>query len=242
MQSNLYLSSGAGSPASASACHIYYEPDRARILFAAPVTDSSIFWVCDEIETALNYYHYSEIELQINSPGGDLAYLEFYLTRLQEWRKRPNFRLSTLALSQAASAAGIMLCMGDIGCRRAYSGAKILLHDVRVSGESILDKGRMTAICGALKAADTRLIKMLARHIHSKVIADFAVMGGSEFVHRQIPMADRNGKFRVHRAIGPHLSEAEIMRAIERLQAVDLSISPQSARDMLLIDEVIPGI
>ncbi len=221
---------------------VFYESHKARILFAGPVTDSSIFQLCEEIEIALNYYHYSEIELQIDSPGGNVAYLEYYLARLQEWRIRPGFRLSTIALTQAASAAGVMLCMGDIGCRRAYSGAKILLHDVRISGESTLDKGRMAAICGALKAADTRLIKMLARHIHSKVIVDFAVTGDSGFVHCQIPMADRNGKFRVHRAIGPHLSEAEIMRAIERLQAIDLPISPQSARDMLLIDEVIPGI
>lgn len=245
MPSNLnlpHLSVAAGSPASLSACRVYYEPDRAKILFASPVTDSSILWVCDEIETALNYYHYSEIELQIDSPGGSVAYLEYYLARLQEWRRRPSFRLSTTALTQAASAAGVMLCLGDIGRRRAYAGAKILLHDVRIEETIVMDKGKMGAIREVLEAADTRLVKFMARHIYSKILADLAGAGGSGVGHRQIHMADHNGKFRVHRALGPHLSEAEITRAIERLQAVDLPISPQTACDMLLIDEVIPGI
>lgn len=124
-----------------------YEPHRAVVRLAGEVNNDSIFALCDEIDLALDYYKYPLVEIQIDSPGGPVDSLDYYLTRLKSWRA-DGLRVSTLAMTRAASAAAVILALGDGGLRRAYPSARLQFRHAALPGSA--ESMSMAALLPAL--------------------------------------------------------------------------------------------
>lgn len=139
--------------------------DKATVRLVRDVDQDAIFQLCDEIDLCVDYYKYHRIEIEINSPGGEAIYLEHYLRRLAAWRGR-SISIATVALAEVASAAAIILALGDVGRRSSYSHARILFHPAR-------------AKCGMLTAADAVRLsdelkkwdKSMEKHLASAIVS-----------------------------------------------------------------------
>lgn len=121
------------SVAEYTATTIRYEHDRAVARLVGEVGVESILSLCDRIDLALEYYQYADIVIQLASPGGAVTALEHFLTRLTQWRATPGVHIETVALTHAASAAALILSLGDIGCRSAYASSELLYHSSRMT-------------------------------------------------------------------------------------------------------------
>lgn len=85
----------------------------------------------DEMNLLRTYYQFRTIELQIDSPGGDALALNYLLQELGPWRRGADCVLRTVALSQVASAAAILLSLGTLGHREGLPHSRLLYHPVR---------------------------------------------------------------------------------------------------------------
>ena len=84
---------------------------------ATVVLDGDIEWpvihgVVHAIEDAVDYYHYTLIELRVRSLGGSNEALGYLLERLDAWREQ-GVRFRTRALGRTSSGAALLVALGD---------------------------------------------------------------------------------------------------------------------------------
>ena len=89
------------------------------------------YGLIDEINLLHGYYQFKTIELQIDSPGGSADALHYLLHSLAPWRNGEGLTLRTVALTEAASAAALLLSFGTLGHRCASAHSRLLYHSVR---------------------------------------------------------------------------------------------------------------
>ena len=128
------------------------------------VTAESIVKLCDEIDSAVCYYQYRYIKIEICSPGGEVLALQHYLSRLAEWRKL-GVTIETVALMSVASAAAIILSLGDVGHRSAYPVARLLYHNGMARPSSFGTKEDFAQVANELQRIDSHLQARLVKHI-----------------------------------------------------------------------------
>lgn len=235
-----------------SAVKVFYQHDEFTIRFFGPVTEESIITLCDEINLALDYYCYQRIVLQIDSTGGSATALDYYIQQLQQWRRR-TICFATEALTCAYSAAAIMLSLGDIGHRRAYSTSKLLYHSPRVVTEGgVIDARTLRDMYNQLTSFDDSMVDCLAQHVYDNKIlreVDSLAMPNQSGVKkilgvradRALPVkSDPSTQF-VEIGCGDQeqLDLDQIKLLYQTLNHQDLIISAQQALNMLLIDSII---
>lgn len=155
---------------------VRYEQQRAIVRFCGPVNTAQIFCLCDEIDSFVDHYYYTHVTLEIDSNGGELQSLLYYIQRLKGWR-RAGIKIETVALTQCASAAALMLSLGDIGHRYAMPRSKLLYHNVRVyaSDQVPLTSGSLEKLQSSLNNADAEMLVALLNHL-------FAGLGDNHFI------------------------------------------------------------
>lgn len=143
---------------------VIYRPDHAVVRFSGDVNANRIFSLCDEIDTAINYYFYDRVRIEIDSPGGEAKALNYFINQLASWRKR-GVVIETMALTSCCSAGAYMLSFGDVGHRWALPDSMLLYHNVRVSGgNAALTVSRLDDLRWDLSVTDAGLIMKLLRH------------------------------------------------------------------------------
>lgn len=146
---------------------IHYEHDKAIICFSQQVDSTSILTLCEEIDTAVDYYDYKKIQIKIESPGGAIDALQFYVDKLRQWRRR-GIRFETMALMQSCSAAALMLSLGDLGQRRAVPSANLLYHNARIfDTRRPLTSDHLGELERRLSQIDDKILLELLRHLYS---------------------------------------------------------------------------
>ncbi len=239
---------------------VRYDYDKAIIRLNDNIDAQSIFSLCDEVELAADYYHYDFVDIHINSQGGSVPALEYFLTQLRGWRRRHDLTIGTLAISRVASAAAVILSLGDIGHRRAYPSAEILYHNARIATpEAYLTRSALQLLSKQLGRLDERMLNEIVEHVYeNKVLTERFDEGG--------PAAAESAPYRWTRMTGirtetadftqlaepsemlceiacaegePHLSRQQLETAYRTLSILDHSISPRVACDFLLIDHVL---
>ena len=147
---------------------VRYEQQRAIVRFCGPVNTEQIFCLCDEIDSFIELYYYRHVTLEIDSNGGELQSLLYYIQKLKGWRKA-GIRIETVALTQCASAAALMLSLGDIGHRYAMPKSKLLYHNARVyaSDQIPLTSGSLEKLRFSLSKADAEMLVALLNHLFS---------------------------------------------------------------------------
>jgi ATP-dependent Clp protease protease subunit len=133
---------------------------RERIIFLGTAIDDTIAnLVCAQMLFLESEDPEKDINLYINSPGGDIT----GLLAIYDTMKYIKPDVSTFCFGQAASAAAVLLGAGSKGKRYALPHARVLLHqpwggvggqasDIEIQAREIL---RMKDMLNAMLAADT---------------------------------------------------------------------------------------
>ena len=211
---------------------VKYEHDRAVVRLVGPVTVETILALCDEVDLATEYYQYPVVELQLASPGGDVAALDHFLSRLAQWRTTPAVIVETLALTQAASAAAIMLSLGDIGRRGAYASAQLVYHDSRtmLPDKTVATRAVLDQCSKSLADTDSRMLDILVSHVWEGCLAK-----RRDTVELSFP-DDPQLEF----AHGVALRTQDDLRKVySELNARDRIITPVTAKALFLVDTIL---
>ncbi len=133
---------------------------RERIIFlGTPIDDTVANLICAQMLFLESEDPEKDINLYINSPGGDIT----GLLAIYDTMKYIKPDVSTFCFGQAASAAAVLLAAGAKGKRYALPHARVLLHqpwggvggqasDIEIQAREIL---RMKDILNAMLATDT---------------------------------------------------------------------------------------
>ena len=133
---------------------------RERIIFiGTPIDDTIANLVCAQMLFLESEDPEKDINIYINSPGGDITALFAIYDTLKYVRPDK----STFCFGQAASAAAVLLAAGTKGKRFALPHARVLLHqpygggggqasDIELQAKEIL---RMRDLLNQMLAADT---------------------------------------------------------------------------------------
>jgi ATP-dependent protease ClpP protease subunit len=203
---------------------IKYENHRAVIRLIGEIGNDVIFWLCDEIDHAIEYMCYDMVDIHIDSPGGAVDSLDYFLTRVGHWRNG-GLVLGTLGLTTVASAAAVILSLGSHGHRRVYPAARLLYHDTRIIDRgAVWTRDRLHAHERLLHEADRRLTEVIAHHI-------LAGSSPDRPLRIRKPVDGAGDPVEVHDA-------AEMAGILAELSAQDRFITPEAALDMHLIDRI----
>jgi ATP-dependent Clp protease protease subunit len=133
---------------------------RERIIFlGTPIDDTIANLVCAQMLFLESEDPEKDINLYINSPGGDIT----GLLAIYDTMKYIKPDVSTFCFGQAASAAAVLLAAGSKGKRYALPHSRVLLHqpwggvggqasDIEIQAREIL---RMKDMLNAMLAQDT---------------------------------------------------------------------------------------
>jgi ATP-dependent Clp protease protease subunit len=133
---------------------------RERIIFlGTPIDDTIANLVCAQMLFLESEDPDKDINLYINSPGGDIT----GLLAIYDTMKYIKPDVSTFCFGQAASAAAVLLGAGSKGKRYALPHARVLLHqpwggvggqasDIEIQAREIL---RMKDLLNSMLASDT---------------------------------------------------------------------------------------
>ena len=94
------------------------------IFLGTPIDDTIANLICAQLIHLESENPYKDINIYINSPGGDITAL-FAIYDTMQFIKND---IATICLGQAASAAAVLLAAGTKGKRLALPHARVLLH------------------------------------------------------------------------------------------------------------------
>ena len=230
-----------------------HRADRAVVQFSGELTHEAAVELVDTVDMLVRVYFHSVVELVIASLGGASSALEHYLNAQCRWRAA-GVRVRTRVVERAASAAALMLSLGDE--RIAEPGASLLYHLFRMPSND-----PVTASAAALIFADlTRLDEQYVGRLVDRAMAD---ADGAAMVSVDVEPSDcqllrlltadlpsgAKGCARTLRGLAREL-ERVVRRALRakdraalaeiyrRLCRSELPVSPAVARTLRLIDRV----
>ncbi|NPA72871.1 MAG: hypothetical protein GXO35_08595 [Gammaproteobacteria bacterium] len=200
-----------------------------EISFTKEVNYESIQELCRQIDLAVDYYKYTQITLNINSPGGELAALKHYLFMLNKWREK-GVNIVTIGEVSVASAAALMLCLGDFGSRYCYPHTNILFHYARLAGVSNLTSEKSTELSKELSKADDELLTLVSQHISKHISGHFYPLDTLKIEGKKFTKKERMSAQSLQKLIKTEL---------DRLFVLDNRIEPTAAKSFLLIDHIL---
>lgn len=206
----------------------------ARVQFLEEVNITTIKDLCEKIEVAVEYYKFKLLVIEIDSPGGDVAALNYFNAQLKKWRSL-GVVIETVALSRVSSAGAVMLTMGDLGHRKAMPDAKILYHHPRVMGNLTVTSKMALSLNDDLQEVGANILEKIKQHIEPLIVDGFNK-------NQNYPMADillKGGKKIKAKALktlnGYTKHSAETLDALFEL---DIPIGAQDALALRLIDTI----
>ena len=142
---------------------IEHKQTRVIVTYTGSVTEEGIIDLVNTIDRLRTDYFYRQVDLWIASPGGDVVALEYFIEAILHW-KQQDLMVTTRALTSCASAAAIMLSLGDH--REASSSSVLIYHYSRTSGQH----GPMTSedveeMGLKLKNVDKNMLKRLVDRV-----------------------------------------------------------------------------
>ena len=228
--------------------------DHAVVAFTGELDWDAVRELVETIDLVVDEFFYTVVELVVSSRGGNTRAFEFYLAQQERWRGR-GLRLRTRILSEAASAAAILVSLGDE--RVAEPGATLSLHCAHVSPESQLNAQASASIFSVLNEIDDRMIARLVERVarsrdevpHEAERADRSLLERlwAEFARtakrRQPPRKVRG----LARGVGRYVEQAvrrsdrdALTRLYRRLFEIECTLSARLALTVRLIDRIGP--
>ena len=232
-----------------------YARDQGVVTFTGELDWESCLLLVDTIESLVDEYFYSKIELVITSPGGNIAALRYYITVIDALRSN-GLWLRTRVVSLASSAAAVMVCVADE--RVLEPDARLLFHHSKLASAEVT-ASEIESLHVALTTVDRAMVDWLVDRalagqgagespVYEAEARDRRVL---ELLWSEIPRTeDSAGKAPdevdvLARALGEVVGRAVAERDREilsglymRLCALELSVSAKLARTLCLIDRI----
>ena len=232
------------------------EPDRATVSVVGEITEELAIELVDRVERLHAERFYTRIELEIASPGGAIVALDHCIDGMRRLREA-GVEISTRALTLAASAAAILVSLGD---RRAAMPRSLLqYHMGRVRGVQTVTADSASQIVEALHEVDRRLVALLVERARRSpesaarrgivlaagelrqsdwgVVAHLAgkVRGKGRSGGRKASLKKLRGKVSVALR---NASDAKLTKLYATLFLLDVPISAALAKELRLIDSI----
>ena len=234
----------------------YHRGDHAVIVFRDPLNWESAIDLVDVVDTVVDCYFYNRVELVVASPGGSTNALRHVLDALAHKRER-GLRVRTRVLSEAASAAAVLACLGDE--RVAGRSARLLFHPARIPAVEDVTARDSAEIGTMLRKTDTALVSALVERVLGVAVdADAASRCAAvrsdrhtlerlwgETAKARAGAAPPRKRRRLARALGRTVGEAirardhdTLARIYRAVFAIERPVSAQLAFTLFLIDRV----
>ena len=104
-------------------------PRSVNLRVTNTITRDLILSLCAHLQAARTYYHVDRINIYVDSPGGDIHAL-LYFVRCMRAMQSAGLLITTHTRIGASSAGAIMLSAGSPGFRTADTAAQLLFHNV----------------------------------------------------------------------------------------------------------------
>ena len=231
-----------------------HEHDHAAVLLAGDLDWEASHELVGTIDTLVGQYFHTEVELIVASPGGETRAFQYYLGAVEDHRKQ-GVRFRTRVISSAASAAALMVSLGDE--RVAEPGARLLYHHARVPNAGEITARAASRYRSALRKADERLIGYLVERVLAGPPAGpdlafecerderHAVELLNDALSRRDRKPARAKRRRLARVVGRAVERARrdrdpdaLRRIYRRLFEIETPISARLARTLGLIDRI----
>ena len=223
---------------------------RPVVHFAEPLTSENCINLIDRIRSLRDDYFFSEVQLRLSSPGGEASALQYFLGESRELCAS-GFRIDTHAVTRVASAAAIMLSLGDV--RTAHPKALLLYHTGRLPGvDGALTARGAASIANILGEVDGEIIGLLAERAAQSpppsgdtpmerfAAGDWTIIGKLAPGNAKRPAtAVRQFRKRVASAFAGGTKKLHAL--YEDFCALDVPVTPCMAQELGLIDSVGDG-
>ena len=132
--------------------------DRGIVRFSGELNHAAAVDLVETVDLLTRVYFYDLIEIQISSLGGVSTALEHYLAAHERWRAA-GVRVRTRVVDRAASAAALLLSLGDE--RIAEPGAGLVYHFFRVCSDAPVTATAAAVLFSDLADLDDRFLARL---------------------------------------------------------------------------------
>ena len=142
-----------------------YQEFEGRIDISGEFTEALALGIEQALAKLFGYYQYERVVLRINSPGGQLMGLTHIVQCVEYWRSQGR-EIHTEASFQAASAAALLLVLGEVGSRTVQRYTTVLFHHTRIGGSSsAITAGSANQIASILRRTDHGLLRRVVTHV-----------------------------------------------------------------------------
>ena len=233
----------------------------ATMTITGEITNDLVVDLVEHIADVSFLFHFGEVELKIASPGGSAHALDYFIDAMTNFHALCT-RITTRTLTHAASAAAILVSLGD---RRLASRASLLQYH---TGRIRVERAEVTAdgaagMKDALDGIDERLVELLVRRARRQApalkpvtlkpgraaIKDFRdgdwatiarLVGTAGAGRRKVPK-DLLARLRKRMVAALNAKSVRPLTALyTELFALDQPISAALAMELNLIDELVP--
>jgi EAL domain-containing protein (putative c-di-GMP-specific phosphodiesterase class I) len=167
-----------------------------------------------------------EIEICLNSPGGEYSALVHYVWHLESWRRK-GIVVKTTGLVNVASAAAMMLSLGDLGHRRVYPHTELVYHFARLGEVHHLTASKAKYLQESLQKVDDKMLEQLVKHLVPQV--------RGQCFPRQDSQVNRT-RFKAKLCKTETEAKQKIRSDLERLFNLDRPIHAEQAYAFYLVD------
>ena len=221
--------------------------ERPTINFTGTLTDENAIELIDRIRVLRDQFYFDEVQLRIASPGGQLTALKYVAECVQELQG-DGLKIATHAITTVASAAAVMLSLGDV--RTAHRKSLLRFHTGRLPGVhgAITAKGA-ESIATALNSADDEIVSLLVDRAarapapEADTPVELFAIGDWTVIDRLSPRNARKPKtmlrmFRKRVADAYKDPSTRLRKLYSDFCALDSAVSPYLALELGLIDAV----
>ena len=158
-------------------------PHEASLQYMGAVCRAGALDIEAQLEQQFGYMKYERVWLGIESPGGEIAGLEYVLRVMNRW-KGEGRKLAIQTKFQCASAAAFLLAMGEWGQRKVDPATFLLFHSARVDGAALqsMTAVHSTHLTQTLLSVDRSLLSALMNHLLAEAGGEQAL--ASQFAKR----------------------------------------------------------
>ena len=222
---------------------------RPTIHFSGPLDDDNCIELIDRIRVLRDDLFYSEVQLRLASPGGQLSALKYFADSLRGLQAG-GLTIFTHAITKVGSAAAVLLSLGDV--RTAHRKSLLLYHTGRVPGMG----GAITAksaesLATALTSADDEIVSLLVDRAalspppEADTPPDLFALWDWQVIGRLSPGNARKPETKLRRfrrrVAEAFKTPAKLGKLYSEFCTLDAPISPYLARELGLIDRVGDG-
>lgn len=137
------------------------EPHKAVLLYEGAICQEGATALVKQFESLFGYYQYQRVDLQLESPGGSLEAMNYMLRHIEKYEMDGRV-IPVRTTFLCASAAAVILAMGQWGQRRVDQSTALLFHTARVgSNLQGLTAADSNSLSQSLVVADQRMVSTL---------------------------------------------------------------------------------